>query len=106
MTGARGRERAQRQKRKRRAAGRVAAPAEAQPAPAGQGNGNQAGAETFEEKMARRYEERNAEARGKLEPLEEGERPGAVTVGAIVAAVLALIFTVSAILAIAGVDAG
>jgi hypothetical protein len=56
--------------------------------------------------MSRRYEERNAEARAKLEPLEPGERPGAVTVGAIVAAVLAVIFTVSAVLAIAGVDAG
>jgi hypothetical protein len=56
--------------------------------------------------MARRYEERNAEARAKLEPLEPGERPAAVTVGAIVAAVLAVIFTVSAVLAVAGVDAG
>jgi hypothetical protein len=56
--------------------------------------------------MARRYEERNEEARSKLEPLEQGERPTAVTVGAIVAAVLAVIFTVSAALAVAGVDAG
>jgi hypothetical protein len=56
--------------------------------------------------MARRYEERNAEARAKLEPLERGERPRAVAVGAVVASVLALIFTVSAILAIAGVEAG
>ena len=56
--------------------------------------------------MARRYEERNDEARAKLEPLEEGERPTAVTVGAIASAVLAVIFTVSAGLAIAGVDAG
>ena len=56
--------------------------------------------------MARRYEERNAEARAKLEPLEQGERPRAVTVGAIVSALLAIVFTVSAGLAIAGVDAG
>jgi hypothetical protein len=56
--------------------------------------------------MSRRYEERNVEARAKLEPLAPGERPGAVTAGAIVAAILALIFTVSAVLAIAGVDAG
>ena len=56
--------------------------------------------------MSRRYEERNAEARAKLEPLEPGERPRAVTAGAIVSAVLAVIFTVSAVLAVAGVDAG
>jgi hypothetical protein len=103
MTGAR-----ERQKRKRRAADRSAAPAEAAPAPAAElhGNGDQGHSESFEERMARRYEERNAEARAKLEPLEEGERPTAVTVGAIVSAVLAIIFTVSAVLAIAGVDAG
>src|SRR3954469_18933850 len=108
MTGARERKRAERQKRKRRSAERPAAPEEAQQAPAGdaQANGDQAHAETFDEKMARRYEERNAEARAKLEPLEEGERPGAVTAGAIVSAVLAILFTVSAVLALAGVDAG
>jgi len=95
------RKRVQRQKRKRRSAERTA-----------ETNGDAATAtapestETFQEKMARRYEERNDEARAKLEPLEEGERPTAVTVGAIVSAVLALIFTVSAGLAIAGVDAG
>jgi hypothetical protein len=56
--------------------------------------------------MARRYEERNADARAKLEPLDAGERPRAVTVGAVVAALLGLVFTVSAALAIAGVHAG
>jgi hypothetical protein len=56
--------------------------------------------------MARRYEERNAEARARLEPLAKGERPRAVTVGAIVSAILAVVFTVSAGLAIAGVHAG
>jgi hypothetical protein len=56
--------------------------------------------------MARRYEERNAEARAKLEPLEQGKRPRAVTVGAVASALLAIVFTVSAALAIAGVDAG
>jgi hypothetical protein len=108
VTGARERKRAERQKRKRRSAERTAAPAEAQPAAATepQANGDQAPSESFQERMSRRYEERNAEARAKLEPLEPGERPGAVTVGAIVAAVLAVIFTVSAVLAIAGVDAG
>jgi hypothetical protein len=79
---------------------------EAEPAPDPGGNGDPARSETFEERMARRYEQRNAEARAKLEPLEEGERPTAVTVGAVVSAVLALIFTVSSVLALAGVDAG
>ncbi len=37
-----------------------------------------------------RGEERNAEVRAGLEPLREGERPGAVTVAAIVAAALAV----------------
>ena len=95
------RKRAARQKRKRRSSERTAG-----------SNGDTATAttpeptESFQEKMSRRYEERNAEARAKLEPLEEGERPRAVTVGAIVSAVLALVFTVSAGLAIAGVEAG
>ena len=105
MTGARDRKRAARQKRKRRSAERT--PAVDVPAPTEpQTNGDQAPSESFEERMSRRYEERNAEARAKLEPLEPGERPAAVTVGAIVAAVLAVIFTVSAVLAIAGVEAG
>jgi hypothetical protein len=103
------RKRAERQKRKRRSTERAPASVEAPPEPnteLAESNGDAAQTETFKEKMARRYEERNAEARAKLEPLEEGERPGAVTAGAIVSTVLALIFTVSAILAIAGVDAG
>jgi hypothetical protein len=95
------RKRAARQKRKRRSAERATVT-----------NGDSTTAatseptETFQEKMSRRYEERNAEARAKLEPLEEGERPRAVTVGAIVSAALAIVFTVSAVLAIAGVEAG
>jgi hypothetical protein len=107
MTGARDRKRAERQKRKRRSAERPSVPVEAQPVAATeQGNGDQAPSENFQERMARRYEERNDEARAKLEPLEPGERPTAVTVGAIVAGVLGVIFTVSAVLAIAGVNAG
>ena len=107
MTGARDRKRAERQKRKRRSAERPSVPVEAQPVTATeQGNGDQAPSENFQERMARRYEERNDEARAKLEPLEPGERPTAVTVGAIVAGVLGVIFTVSAVLAIAGVNAG
>jgi cation transport ATPase len=105
VTGARDRKRAERQKRKRRSVERPTAPVETVAADQ-QSNGDQARSETFQERMARRYEERNAEARAKLEPLEPGERPTAVTVGAIVAAVLAVIFTVSAVLAIAGVNAG
>ncbi|HKG39645.1 MAG TPA: hypothetical protein VKB25_11695 [Conexibacter sp.] len=42
----------------------------------------------------RSSEERNAELRARLEPLAEGERPGAVTVGAVVAAVLAVLIVV------------
>jgi hypothetical protein len=45
------------------------------------------------ERMARGYaraEQRNQEAREALEPLAEGERPAIVTVGAIVAALIAL----------------
>jgi hypothetical protein len=109
MAGARDRKRAERQKRKRRsserAPGSIEASAESTEVVA-DSNGDGVPTETFQEKMARRYEERNEEARAKLEPLEEGERPTAVTVGAIVSAVLAIVFTVSAVLAIAGVEAG
>ena len=108
MTGARERKRAERQKRKRRSGESVAAPVEPQPAPAAeaQENGGGGRSETFEERMARRYEERNAEARAKLEPLEEGERPGAVTVAAVTSTLLAVAISVQAVLSIAGVDAG
>jgi hypothetical protein len=109
MAGARDRKRAERQKRKRRSTegppASVESPAESSEV-AVESNGGGAATETFQEKMSRRYEERNVEARAKLEPLEDGERPTAVTVGAIVSAVLAIIFTVSAGLAIAGVEAG
>jgi hypothetical protein len=42
-----------------------------------------------------RGEARNEEIRRNLEPLDDGERPGAVTVGAIVALVLAIANTVA-----------
>jgi len=42
----------------------------------------------------RSSEERNAEIRAQLQPLAEGERPGAVTVAAIVAAALAALVVV------------
>jgi hypothetical protein len=107
MAGARDRRRAERQKRKRRSTERISGAVET-PDDAGEAAAASNGVptENFQEKMSRRYEERNDEARAKLEPLEEGERPTAVTVGAIASAVLAVIFTVSAGLAIAGVDAG
>jgi hypothetical protein len=98
--GSRERKRAERRKRKRRSAERPTA------ADAPQGE-EAAGAEavgeekeSFQERMARRSEERNADARAKLKPLEEGERPPAVTAGAVISAVLATIFTVSAVVAI------
>ena len=109
MAGARDRKRAERQKRKRRSSGEAPTAVEAAAEPsdaATESNGAATSSETFQEKMSRRYEERNAEARAKLEPLDQGERPGAVTAGAIVSALLAIVFTVSAGLAIAGVDAG
>jgi hypothetical protein len=108
VTGARERKRAERQKRKRRAAERVGAPIEAQPSPATepQENGDPGHSETFEERMARRYEQRTAEARARLEPLEQGERPGAVTIAAVVSTLLAIAITVQGILSIAGVEAG
>jgi hypothetical protein len=109
MAGARDRKRAERQKRKRRSTDEAPASVEAPIEPSeatAESNGAGEAPESFQDKMARRYEERNAQARAKLEPLEEGERPGAVTVGAIASAVLAIVFTVSAVLAIAGVEAG
>jgi hypothetical protein len=100
MAGARERKRAQRRKRKRRSGepptsgdGEVTAQTE---------SARPAAQETFKEKMARRYEERNAEARGKLEPLEAGERPTAVTVGAVISALVAAIFTASTVIAATG----
>ena len=103
MAGARERKRAERRKRKRRTE-------EATAAVEGNGASREPAAqpqaeESFQERMSRRYEERNAEARAQLEPLETGERPTAVTVGAVISALLAVIFTVSSVLAVAGVDA-
>jgi hypothetical protein len=47
-----------------------------------------------EARRRRSSEERNAEVRAQLEPLTEGERPGAVTAGAVVAAALAVLVVV------------
>jgi hypothetical protein len=100
MAGARERKRAERRKRKRRAEERPA-PAEGNGSPDAQ-NAQPRAEESFQEKMARRYEERNADARAKLEPLAPGERPRAVTIGAILAALLAAIMTGSTGVAILG----
>ena len=101
--GSRERKREERRKRKRRAAGRAP---ETVSEPANGGGPTGGVAESFEERMARRSEERNTEARAQLKPLAEGERPAAVTAGAIVSALLAIVFTVSAVLAAAGVEVG
>jgi hypothetical protein len=47
-----------------------------------------------EPRRRRSSEERNAAVRAQLRPLADGERPGAVTAGAIVAAVLAVLVVV------------
>jgi len=54
------------------------------------------------EQMAARYEERNQEAREKLEPLRDDERPTIVTVGAVISAIIAVVFWVSTVLAATG----
>jgi hypothetical protein len=106
--GSRERKRAERQKRKRRSAHRAPAPvgdqvAASDPVPADR---SAEPSESFQERVGRRSEERNAAARAGLKPLAEGERPRAVTVGAAVSAVLAVVFTVSAALAFGGVEVG
>lgn len=101
--GSRERKRAERQKRKRRSAAERAASAAAPAAANGEaGSATAESEESFAEKMARRSEARNAAARAELEPLERGERPGAVTAGAIVSAALGLVFTGSALVAATG----
>jgi hypothetical protein len=100
--GSRERKRAERRKRKRRSAERPA-PAAAEPAANG---GDSPPEESHQERMSRRSEERNAEVRAGLEPLAAGERPTAVTIGAVATAVLAAVFTGSAVAAAAGVDVG
>jgi hypothetical protein len=109
MAGARDRKRAERRKRKRRSAERPPASVEAPAEPNDdvvESNGAGTPSESFQEKMSRRYEERNAEARAKLEPLERGERPKAVTIGAVVSTLLAIAISVQGVLSLAGVSAG
>lgn len=99
--GSRERKREVRRKRKRRAAERVIDTV-TEPS----NGGTRDDAEGFQARMARRSEQRNEEARAQLKPLAAGERPAAVTAGAIVSALLAIVFTVSAVLAAAGVEVG
>jgi hypothetical protein len=101
--GSRERKREERRKRKRRAAETAT---EAATDPSNGANAASAASESFEERLARRSEERNVAARAQLEPLAQGERTTAVTVGAVVSALLAIVFTVSAVLAAAGVEVG
>ncbi len=84
------RKRAERQKRKRRSAERAA-----EETPAAEPSSTSDG-ETVEDIAARaeaagpsRSELRNQQAREELEPLAEGERPGVVTIGAIVSFLIA-----------------
>ena len=98
--GSRERRRAERRKRKRRSIERTAE--DADPAPSGEGESSHDAGESFPERMAQRSEQRNAEARAKLEPLAPGERPTAVTVGAVISVLFALIFTGSAVVAAIG----
>jgi hypothetical protein len=85
--GSRERKRAARQKRKQRAAQRVEVPA------AAEGAAGANGGETRSDpaaRMAARSEAKNRAAREALEPLHEDERPVAVTVGAVISALIAL----------------
>jgi hypothetical protein len=54
------------------------------------------------DQIAGRYEARNVAAREKLEPLEPGERPRIVIVGAVISALIAGVFWVSTVLAATG----
>jgi hypothetical protein len=89
------RKRAERQKRKQRSAGGSAG--EPIPEPEGEEAAAEAGGsgETIEDVAAEaeargpsRSELKNQQARDELEPLDEGERPGIVTAGAIVSALI------------------
>jgi hypothetical protein len=97
--GSRERKRAERRKRKRRSVERIPDTGDGAESEAPAAEEEQ---KPFSQRMARRSEERNAEARAKLEPLERGERPTAVTVGAVISAIIAVIFTVSAVVAAFG----
>jgi hypothetical protein len=82
--GSRERRRAERRKRKRRSVERAGAAESDTPDAAGDGAG---GAET-PDRLASRSELKDRAAREALEPLEEGERPLVVTLGAIASGVI------------------
>ena len=92
--GSRDRKRAERRKRKRRGAQRDA------PSPDGDGNAASSAAEPATPAAPSRSELKDQAAREALEPLREGERPGAVTVGAVVSTLMAAVFWVSAVVAL------
>jgi hypothetical protein len=79
--GSRERRRVERQKRKRRSVVREGEPSPPSATPS-------------------RSELKDQAAREALEPLGEGERPGAVTVGAVVSTLMAAVFWVSAVVAL------
>lgn len=95
------RKRATRRKRKQRAVARETEPAPAEPGTtepvpdSSSGNGDGPGATDLASVAAERgvsgSELKNQRARAALEPLEEGERPRVVTVGALVSALIAVI---------------
>jgi hypothetical protein len=89
VTGSRDRKRGERRKRKQRTVERRRADAAA----AEDGDPS--------DTPPSRSELKDREARESLEPLREGERPGAVTVGAVVATLMALVFWVSAAVSVA-----
>ena len=94
--GSRERKRAERRKRKRRSAERETE----QPA-AAESNGSEASEDSSPAgDLASRAEARNQAARDALEPLEQGERPTAVTVGAVISTIVAAIFWVSTVVAL------
>lgn len=95
--------RKRRKERRRAAAAAPAADATAAPEPKPE---RPATAKEFMERGYARGRAKDAEARAKLKPLKEGERPTAVTVGAIVAAVAALANLVSLALAFDPDEAG
>jgi hypothetical protein len=88
--GRRERKRAELRKRKRRSADRTQAGEENPPTEDADASSSPIG----------RAELRDRAAREALQPLREGERPGAVTVGAAVSTLMALVFWVSAGLAL------
>ena len=78
-----------RKRRKTTPAGRSPAPDARRPTPSATATVEKPPSRSeVAEKPPSRSEQRNAEARAKLEPLAPGERPGAVTVAAVVALVL------------------